>query len=109
MYVNNCLKIWEDVTQKNASTSTHAIILSWDVFTKHQSLSHLVDVLDIISKDRKSYYTMGDFNLNFIDCVKCNNMNSFLNIMFTHCVHGVISKPTGETGDFSHPDRQYLH
>ena len=40
---------------------------------------------------------MGDFTINIIDAAKSNQANSFLDIMFSHCFHPVISKPTRVT------------
>ena len=59
--------------------------------------SHLAYVLDILSKERKQCYIMGDFNINIIDSVKNKQINLFLDMMFSYCFHLVISKPTRVT------------
>lgn len=81
LYVNTCLEYKErhDIEQCFKSfgvfieTYNHTII-GCIYKPPSQSIndfnSHLADVLDTISKERKDCYIMGDFNINIIDYVK---------------------------------------
>ena len=110
LYVNTCLEYKErhDIEQSFLSfgesvfieTYNHTIIgciykppdLSISDFN-----SHLTDVLDIVSRERKDCYIMGDFNINIIDSVKNTQIHSFLDTVFSHFFYPVISKPTRVT------------
>ena len=59
--------------------------------------SDLAKVLDIISKERKKCYLMGDLNINITNYMNNNQIKEFLDIMYSYYFHPMISVPTRVT------------
>ena len=52
------------------------------------------DCLNVIAKEQKLCYIMGDFNLNFINCSDHQPPDNFVNTFCMYGFHPLIDKPT---------------
>ena len=57
-------------------------------------LDILEDILNIIYKEKKDIYLMGDFNINLFDINSCQSVNDFLDLLMIHFLYPMIHCPT---------------
>ena len=57
----------------------------------------LANALDVISKEGKKYYLMGDFNINIVNYETNCLIKDFVDTMYSYYVHPMITVPTRVT------------
>ena len=53
-------------------------------------LDILEDILNVVHKENKDIYLMGDFNINLFDVNSCQSVNDFLDLLITHFLYPMI-------------------
>ena len=55
------------------------------------------EILNIVNKENKLLYLMGDFNLNLLHVTSCQRINEFLDVCIVHNIYPLIHTPTRVT------------
>ena len=55
---------------------------------------HLSDVLELINRENKKCFLMGDFNIDLLKYNINDNANNFINQMYASSFYPLITKPT---------------
>lgn len=59
--------------------------------------NHLSDVLEIITRENKLIYLLGDYNINLLNSDHHGNSSLFIDIMYSYSLFPLINKPTRVT------------
>ena len=57
------------------------------------------NIMHTISRNHRTCYIMGDFNLNLLDFAKVSNVSNFLDMFFSFGFYPLFNKPTRITKD----------
>ena len=82
----------------NPLSNDNLTLQSFDIETDiSEFVSKINEQLSKVSKEQKSCYLLGDFNIDLFKYQQHFHTNNYLDTMFLHCFLPLINRPTGIT------------